>query len=105
MKVRSYYLDYDLYVRLYNYESGNLCIQLVEKHHEPFCYLTVNFPYVASITKKDLAFVDVNNFPEAEEFIRKYELGEPVGLSVQSGYCTYPLYKFNMKRLKEEMLK
>ena len=104
MKVRTFYLEYDLYVRLHSYEAGNLCIQLLEEDHEPFCYLTVNLPYAASITKKDLAFVDVNGFPEAEEVISKYELGEPVGLMVQSGYCKYPLYKFNIKRLKEVSL-
>ena len=38
-------------------------------------------------------YVDTNHMPQVEEFIRKNELGEFTGLTKQSGFCTYPLYK------------
>ena len=64
---------------------------------------------IATITKcllfarleKDMAFVDTNNCPWAEDFIKEYRLGEPAGTTCKCGYCEYPLYKFDLKRLKE----
>lgn len=46
-------------------------------------------------------YVDTNHMPQVEEFIRKNELGEFTGLTKQSGFCTYPLYMFNVDKLRE----
>lgn len=46
-------------------------------------------------------YVDINNMPELEEFIEKHELGEFTGLMGKSGFCTYPLYLFNVDKLRE----
>lgn len=65
----------------------------------PFARLTVNLanhkpplPY---------AYVDMNNNPWAEEFIQRYGLGENTGDQAQSGYCWYPLYKFDLDKLRQ----
>lgn len=50
---------------------------------------------------EDEAYVDTNNCPWAEDFIHRYRLGEDTQICAQSGFCTYPLYKFNMDRIKE----
>ena len=47
-----------------------------------------------------MAYVDTNNLPEALKLISAYNLGEVVGSGV-SGFCTYPLVKFNMNELKK----
>ena len=50
---------------------------------------------------EDEAYVDTNNCPWAEGFIHRYRLGEDTQICAQSGFCTYPLYKFDMDRIKE----
>lgn len=47
------------------------------------------------------AYVDTNNMPELVGFIKRYELGEPTGDYASSGYCRYPLYKFDKDKLAE----
>ena len=64
---------------------------------------------IATITKcldvHDIAenesFVDTNNCPWAEDFIKEYHLGEFAGIYGMNGYCTYPLYRFNADELKK----
>ena len=84
---------YEVYTRKTTYQNnGNLAILLVCDTGEPFGNLTVN---LGEKLPDDMAYVDTNNLPNAEEFIRENNLGEPVGHLRQSGFCTYPLYKFN----------
>jgi len=62
--------------------------------------LTVNLAY--SLQKDNLAFVDVNNLPEAEDFIKEYGLGKFTGSYGASGFVDdYPLYEFDLERIKE----
>lgn len=93
----STYHDVKLQVNNYSY-GNNLALQLYDAYGEPLCSMTTNFG-------KDLPFgysyVDTNNLPEIEEFIKEYGLGAPTGKFMQSGYCSYPLYKFNMGVLNE----
>ena len=39
-----------------------------------------------------MAFLDTNNYPDIEKWIRKNNLGQPSGVSERSGFCSYPLY-------------
>lgn len=64
---------------------------------------------IATITKclndssnaENESFVDTNNCPWALDFIEEYHLGEFTGMHGKSGYCTYPLYRFNMDELRK----
>ena len=47
------------------------------------------------------AYVDINNMPEMERFIVDNDLGEFTGITQKSGYCEYPLYLFNVDKLRE----
>ena len=51
--------------------------------------------------QKNEAYIDTNNCPWAEDFIREYQLGKPTGRKARSGYCEYPVYRFDMDRLEE----
>lgn len=53
---------------------------------------------------KETAYVDVNNCPWAQKFIEENKLGEFTGKYGQSGFCIYPLYKFNLDKIKEVLL-
>lgn len=66
----------------------------------PYATLTVN---LGKMLESDKAYVDTNNFPEAESFIKKYRLGKPTGNYAYSGFCSYPLYQFDLKKLGVEI--
>ena len=83
----------------------NLAIQLVcvEDTEETFCgepygTMTVNLGVDCA---PDEGFIDVNNTPFLEAFINKYNFGKPTGEMARSGYCIYPLYKFNLAEIEK----
>ncbi len=39
-----------------------------------------------------LAFLDTNNHPKIEKWVRDSGLGLPMGYTERSGFCEYPLY-------------
>lgn len=92
------YNEYKLKVCICNYQNDNLAIALETDIGEPFTRLTVN---LEKLYEDDEAYIDTNNFPAAEELIEKYDLGKFTGRYGYSGFCTYPLYKFNMLELKK----
>jgi hypothetical protein len=84
-------------------ERGGLAIELVsweEKEPEDWDTITVNLSVPC---EKDHAFVDINNLgmPEICEWIEENGLGKATGRQQSSGFCTYPEYHFDAKRLKE----
>lgn len=76
--------------------NGNLAISLFELREGPYATLTVNLDDTLPL---DMGYVDTNNCYWAEEFIQKNGLGEPTGEYGYSGFCSYPLYKFNLEKL------
>lgn len=47
------------------------------------------------------AYIDTNNCPWAVDFIEQEGLGKRTGRTGKSGYCTYPVVKFDMEKVKE----
>ena len=82
--------------------TDRLAIYITEASGEPYGMLTVNLPEYQLYITADEAFVDVNNIPFAEDFIKSNKIGESVGVTVRSGFCKYPLYRFNRYVLEEE---
>ena len=63
-----------------------------------YCRLTVNImPYLPPF----FAYLDTNNVPCAEQFVKENKLGVFAGIMGNSGYCSYPLYRFDKDRLRE----
>ena len=87
--VRSHYMDND-----------TLALMLYTTDGEPFATLTVNLDESDALRSKYLAFVDTNNHPWAPKFLAESKLGKPVGTYGFSGFCAYPLYRFNVKGVK-----
>ena len=85
--VDSYLADSSLVLEIWNDEYGPIARITTCLHR-----LTVH---------EDEAFVDTNNCPWAEDFIREYQLGEFTGRNDESGFCTYPLYKFDIRKIRE----
>ena len=81
--------------------NGRLGISLVEFEdgmQEPFGSLTVNIDAPAP---NYCGYLDTNNLSNAEKFVADNDLGEFTGLTGRSGYCEYPLYLFNVDKLRE----
>ena len=45
--------------------------------------------------------VDTNNCPTAEDFLSKYNIATSTGKSIQSGFCTYPIYALTETEYKK----
>lgn len=80
------------------YHDNNLCISLIDTSDNcVYGNITVNLQPL----NPNMAAIDTNNIPEAEEFIKTYELGKDTGIRITSGFCTYPVYEFDMDKLNE----
>lgn len=103
----------ECYLILNRYKADNtLAIDLVSTDGEPITRLTVcvNPTYLSFSGITNMAFVDVNNNPTAMNFIDEYKLGEPVRIKdkiaiYKSGFCEYPLYKFDIDELRKYTIK
>ena len=91
MRIYSYGNEYDVEMIKTKYMDGNLCILLVCNDGVPFGKLTAN---LEEKLPQNIAYVDVNNIPDAERFIIDNKLGERTGKVKPSGFCVYPQYRF-----------
>ena len=65
----------------------------------PLASITTNIPGI-ELYDRNYSCVDTNNCPWAEELIEELGIGEPIGISLRSGFCTYPVYKFDIKKIQ-----
>lgn len=81
--------------------NKTLAVVLVEEGtNEIYEVVTVNIDATEYICgTNNMAFVDTNNFPEVEKFLKENELAIPVDDFGQSGYCLYPLYAFYLEKI------
>ena len=66
-------------------------------YEEPFGDVTVNLSVAAP---NYCGYLNVNDMPDIEKFITDNDLGEFTGFTQRSGFCEYPLYLFNVDKLK-----
>lgn len=88
-----------LYLGTYN-NNNNLAIEIIDiDEMEPFTDLSVN---IATLPKNQFC-VDINNFKEGLDLIKKYNLAKDTGRTLSSGFCTYPIYELNVENAKKYM--
>lgn len=99
IKVESYGNKYEVSLFVSSYlANNNMAIEMITNDGEPFSSLTVNLDFLMP----GYAFIDTNNNPDnIEEIIKKTGIATPTGTVKQSGFCQYPLYEFDMDKLKE----
>ena len=99
MKYNFFGKTYELYIKVGKYSTNdNLAITLYTKDDEPFANLTTN---IQKFNSTDVACVDTNNVTEAINLISQYNLGKATGEYLSSGFCIYPIYKFDLKALQK----
>lgn len=82
-------------------KSGHIALQLWCEDG-PFATITVNLPGLRG-TKRNVSCVDVNNCPWAPALIKKLGIGKDTGHYLCSGFCTYPVYSFDVDKIAEYM--
>lgn len=94
------YQDGHFSIAMEMYPNGwpALCLKAPETH-EIYTILTVNFENEPAFALPDRAFVDINNNPDAMEFLIANKLAEDTGYKRQSGWVDYPMVKLNMPSL------
>ncbi len=100
--LKDYYenAEVDLCVKLTSYSyGGGLAAVAYSKANEQVDVLTVNLEF--PLDDKEIACIDVNNVPWAEKFLKDNGLAEPTGYALPSGFCMYPVYKFNLDKFQE----
>ena len=105
MKVDTGYCTYEVSsaeIGHYSYGGGLaielMCIDEEYGFEEPLARLTVNLQDYKNL-KDNQAFIDTNNCPWAEEFLKENKFAKPTGIMGHSGYCVYPLYEFDLEEL------
>lgn len=87
----------------YNH-GGGVAIEGVTPSGEPFCSVAVNIPGSIAEDKKDTEFLlDENNMqkPLVEKMVAEGLIAPVPGRSVQSGFCTYPVYTVDRSKFTE----
>lgn len=92
--------DIEVHLLVCSYQDDNIAIMLYEKSGECLGAATVNLGFLEKLPKY-CGFLDTNNLKNIERFFEEYNLGEFTGITAKSGYCQYPLYQFNVDKLRE----
>ena len=92
------YGNYQVLIELNKYVNNNcLAIQLKDAQtYEPIAKITVNLNYYLEDNE---AYIDINNYPWAADFIEENKLGENLHEDGVSGYCRYPKYRFDLHKI------
>ena len=101
MELKIYGSEYDVRAERSTYQNnGTLAVILMDNNtEETVAVITVNLQH--GFAGDEYQYVDTNNCPWAEKFLVDNKLAEPVGFSTPSGFCDYPLYRFDLSLIKE----
>ena len=93
-------VEHDLAFYVSSYTNGNMAIDLIEPscEEEPhWSRMTVNIDRLMP----NYAFVDTNNNSKIEGVLKKYKFAKFTGTTKISGFHEYPLYEFDLKKMKD----
>jgi len=91
------YHDREVKVSVESYQNnGTLALMLVYDNDDSDV-ITVNLNSL--FQSKSMAFLDTNNYPDIERWIRQNGLGIAMNVSERSGFCSYPLFSINLSAL------
>lgn len=96
------YLETECYLEIAGYaNNGNMAIVLrvaegpLQDAH--YGTATINIHPVDD----NYGFLDYNNMPLIPGIFERLGIAKFTGIKAESGYCRYPLYEFNMEKLRE----
>ena len=75
--------------------NGSMAVTMnTPDDEDSYAVVTVNLS--SPLQKGDFAFVDTNNLEGIDSWLAENGIAEHTGISARSGFCTYPLMKFNL---------
>ena len=96
---------YNLYLTAEKYQSNDTLAVIAYEPAtgdcitpEMFDVITVNLPFGEA--DETHAYIDTNNCPWAPELLKEMGVAKPTRKYGHSGFCKYPLYKFNLEMFK-----
>ena len=108
LKYKAWDNEYDICFTLEKYTEGDgtavemWCKIKGEYGYEPFAMLTVNIPLFRPSNNAQVC-IDVNNLHGVTEWIEENNLGVPLGMTIPSGWCEYPVYALNLDEIKKHL--
>lgn len=78
------------------FNNNNLAVMMTINTGDLYAVITKNIEPLSH----NEACIDTNNLPDIETFLLHNNIAEPTGKSLQSGFCTYPIYKFKYNNLR-----
>ena len=95
LRVRNYNIK-EMNIR--SYSNNNTALELVCEDGTPLAIITVN---LGDLLEKNMAYIDTNNCPWAENFVIGNDFGLATGEYKVSGFCIYPLYQLDLERISK----
>ena len=89
--------DLELFRTTYANNNNLAVIALIAGTKEHAGTITVNI----SNMSPTLACIDTNNMPGIFETLIKEGIVEDIGYVMESGYCTYPIARFDLEQIPE----
>jgi len=79
--------------------NGTLALVMYDHDDEEGYGYVITTNLNSPFQSESKAFLDTNNFPDIDKFIRRNGLGLSMNLTERSGFCEYPLYHINIDAL------
>ena len=96
LRVRNYDIK-EINIRNYS-SNNNTALELVCEDGVPLAIITKN---LEDLLENNMAYIDTNNCPWAEDFLIDNDFGLPTGEYKASGFCNYPLYKLDLEEISK----
>lgn len=88
----------DCYFMIAHYAMDNsLALEIWNDEDGPIADLT----RCLGNAKENESYLDMNNCPWARDLVNKLGIGKFTGVLQGSGFCIYPLYEFDIEKVKE----
>lgn len=93
--------EYKVTLKANTYKNNKrLAAQMIDEDGVPVARITVNIAANLSKNKPNINFVDTNNLPNIEQFLKENKIAKPTGNYAASGYCVYPEYEFDLTKFE-----
>lgn len=79
-----------------SYRSSGTLAVIMNTMIEDDGYIMVTVNLSSPLQQGEYAFVDTNNLSGIDSWLEENGIAEHTGITARSGFCTYPLMKFNI---------
>ncbi len=96
MHLKGYFYDV---ADMFGESKRLICLELKTKDGEDYVTLTKSFGEF--VGQYGALFLDINNIPGVEDFVKNEKIAFPIGATKTSGFVTYPAYRLSPYLMEE----